>query len=183
MKHRFFKVSCVCLVLLYLFTSVRAKDDDFGSVVKLIERYYKVKHQSIPLLAKAGIKTATTIARIKGGTAKRIAEAGSIKIAIFEDQSFASKNEFTEFRTSLNAQLAQSWTPFIQTLSPGQKEQTYIFLRENGSKFNVLLVTIDSVDAVVVQVTVSPANLALLLKDPEGTTKAITEEATIDDPE
>jgi hypothetical protein len=170
-------------MLFCLFPSVQAKGDDFGSVVKLIERYYKVKHQSIPFLAKAGIKTATTIARLKGGTAKRIAEAGSIKLAVFEGESFAAAGEFTQFRNSLNAQLAESWSPFIQTLAPADKEQTYIFLRENGSKFNVLLVTIDSQDAVVIQVTVSPANLALLLKDPEGTSKAITEEATISDPE
>jgi hypothetical protein len=35
----------------------------------------------------------------------------------------------------------------------------------------------------VVQVTVSGKNLALLLKDPEGTGKSITEEATINDQE
>jgi hypothetical protein len=73
--------------------------------------------------------------------------------------------------------------PFVQTLSPPEKEQVYIFLREDGSKFNVLIVTIDSQDAAVIQLTVSPANLALLLKDPEGTSKAITEEATLADPE
>ena len=183
MKERFLKVTSVSLLLLCAIVSAQAKVDDFGSVVKLIERYYKVKHQSIPFLARAGMKTATTVARLKGGTAKRIAEAGSIKLAIFEDESFATAGEFTAFRNSLNAQLAESWTPFVQTLSAPDKEQVYIFLRENGSKFNVLLVTIDSSDAVVIQLTVSPANLALLLKDPEGTSKAITEEATIDDPE
>ena len=183
MKERLLKATTICLLLLCIFACVQGKGDDFGSVVKLIERHYKVKHQSIPFLAKAGIKATTTVARIKGGTARRIAEAGSIKLAVFEGQSFTSTGEFTEFRNSLNSQLAESWTPFIQTLSPPEQEQTYVFLREDGSKFNVLLVTIDSEDAVVMQLTVSPANLALLLKDPEGTSKAITEEATIDDPE
>ncbi len=50
------------------FASVaQAKGDDFGAVVKLIEQFYHVKHQGIPFLARAGIKTATTIARISGG--------------------------------------------------------------------------------------------------------------------
>ena len=47
----------------------------------------------------------------------------------------------------------------------------------------MLVITIDERDATVVQVTVSPKNLALLLKDPEGTGKAITEEATLIDQE
>jgi hypothetical protein len=183
MKEQLLKAISVSLLLLCAITATQAKGDDFGSVVKLIERYYKVKHQSIPLLARAGMKTATTVARLKGGTAKRIAEAGSIKVAIFEDESFATAGEFTQFRNSLNAQLAETWMPFVQTLSPPEKEQVYIFLREDGSKFNVLIVTIDSQDAAVIQLTVSPANLALLLKDPEGTSKAITEEATLADPE
>ena len=183
MNDRFLKAISVSVLLLSIVASTAAKGDDFASVVKLIERYYNVKHQSIPFLAKAGIKTATTLARLKGGTAKRIAEAGSIKLAVFEGESFATTSEVTQFRNLLNAQLAETWTPFVQTLAPPEKEQTYIFLREAGTKFNVLLVTIDPQDAVVIQLTVSPENLALLLKDPEGTSKAIAEEATIDDPE
>lgn len=41
---------------------VWAKGDDFGSVVKMIEQFYHVKHQGIPFLAKAGMKAATTVA-------------------------------------------------------------------------------------------------------------------------
>jgi hypothetical protein len=41
-----------------------AKGDDFGDVVKAIERFYHVKHKGLPFLAKAGIKTATVAARI-----------------------------------------------------------------------------------------------------------------------
>jgi hypothetical protein len=47
----------------------------------------------------------------------------------------------------------------------------------------VLVITIAQRDATVVQVTVSEKNLALLMKDPEGTGKTITEEATIIDQE
>lgn len=169
------------LALLLPYAVVQAKGDDFNSVVKLIEQFYGVKHQGIPFLAKAGMKVATTAAKIKGGTAKRIAEAGSIKLAVFEDQSF--DKEFTHFRTSLNAAMTATWTPLIQTLSSGGEDQTYIFLREAGDKFHVLVITITRRDATVVQATLSPKNLALLMKDPEGTGKSITEEATIIDQE
>jgi len=158
-----------------------AKGDDFNSVVKMIEDFYRVKHVGIPFLAKAGMKMATTAARIKGGTARRLAEAGSIKLAVFENQEF--NGDFTKFRSSLNQALNVTWMPLIQTVSAAGEEQTYIFLRDAGDKTHVLVVTIDQRDATVVQVTLSQKNLALLLKDPEGTGKAITEEATLIDQE
>jgi hypothetical protein len=171
----------IAVALVVFSTPVQAEGDDFKSVVKMIEQFYRVKHQGIPFLARAGMKVATTAARIKGGQAKRIAEAGSIKLAVFENQDF--DGDFVKFRASLNGALNLTWIPVIQTLSATTQEQTYIFLRSAGEKFNVLVITIEQRDATVVQVTLSPKNLALLMKDPEGTGKAITEEATIVDQE
>lgn len=175
-----FKIFIAIILLTFASTAVHAKGDDFNSVVKMIEQFYGVKHQGIPFLAKAGMKVATTAARIKGGQAKRIAEAGSIKLAVFENQDF--DGDFMKFRSSLNGALSATWIPLIQTLS-STTEQNYIFLREDGDKFNVLVITIAERDATVVQVTLSRKNLALLLKDPEGTGKSITQEATIIDQE
>jgi len=127
------------------------------------------------------MKVATTAARIKGGEARRLAEAGSIKLAVFEDQSF--DEDVIKFRSSLNEALNVTWIPLVQTISATDNEQVYVYLKEAGDKFNVLVITIDQRDATVVQVTLSPRNLALLLKDPEGTGKAITQEATINDQE
>ena len=171
----------IALLLFAAVPFVQAKGDDFNSVVKMIEDFYRVKHIGIPFLAKAGMKVATTAARIKGGTARRLAEAGSIKLAVFENQEF--NGDFSRFRGSLNQALNVSWMPLIQTLSAASKEQTYIFLRNAGDKTDVLVITIDERDATVVQVTLSAKNLALLLKDPEGTGKAITDEATLIDQE
>jgi hypothetical protein len=79
--------------------------------------------------------------------------------------------------------MTNTWTPLIQTLSATDAEQTYVFLREKGDKFSVLVVTIEPRDATVVQATVNAKNVALLLKDPEAGAKAIQREATIDDQE
>ena len=106
------------LVVAMIFTTANAapaKGDDFNSVVKMIEQFYRVKHVGIPFLAKAGMKVGTTAARIKGGQARRIAEAGSIKLAVFEDQDF--NGDFAKFRYSLNEALNATWMPLIQTLS------------------------------------------------------------------
>ena len=42
-----------------------ARGDDFNAVVKIIEQFYHVKHQSIPLIARAAMKTTRTVARIE----------------------------------------------------------------------------------------------------------------------
>ena len=169
------------ILLIFATTTAHAKEDDFKSVVKMIEQFYGVKHVGIPFLAKTGMKVATTAARIRGGQAKRIAEAGSIKLAVFENQEF--NGDFTKFRSSLNGALNETWMPLLQTLSATSEEQNYIYLRDAGQKFHVLVITIAQRDATVVQVTLSPENLAKLMRDPEGTGKSITEEATIIDQE
>jgi hypothetical protein len=156
-------------------TTAFAKGDDFNSVVKMIEDFYKVKHEGIPFLAKAAMKTVGVGAKIKGGDARRFAEAGSIKFATFEDQQF--KGDQMKFRQLLNDSLNETWMPLVQTLAVPDQEQSYIFVRENGDKFRVLIVVIEASDATVVQATVSPKNLALLMKDPEAGAKAITQEA------
>jgi hypothetical protein len=125
----------VCLALISPdSTSAGAKGDEFGAVVQAIERYYHVKHQSIPFLARAGMKTATTAMRIRGGQYKRLAEAGSIRIAFFEDQDFDSRGGLITFKTSLVSAVGETWSPLIQTLSPKDESQTYIFIRNSGEK-------------------------------------------------
>jgi hypothetical protein len=158
-----------------------ARGDGFNDAVKTIEQFYHVKHQSIPLLARAGIKAVRTAAKIKGGDYKRLAEAGSVRVAFFEDQNFDSRGQIVAFKQSMQATLAGTWSPLVQTLAPKNEEQTYIFISDAADKFHVLIVTIERHDATVVQATVAPDILAQLMKDPEGMGKALTEDATIND--
>jgi hypothetical protein len=158
--------------------SVDAKGDDFGAVVKVVEEFYGVKHKGIPFLAKAGIKTATAVARLSGGNRKRLAEAGSVKVAFFEGQELKSKSGIADFRASLKATLVGRWLPFVQVLSLNDGAQTYVFLRDAGPKYKVLVVTIEQHDAAVVQVDLAPQTLAMLMQDPNEMGKAITDDAT-----
>ena len=83
----------------------------------------------------------------------------------------------------MNNALSQNWTLLVQTLTPKEEEQTYIYVRDAGDKFNVLVVTIERREATVVQVNLSPKTLARLMQDPNGMGKAITADATKDDQE
>ena len=158
-----------------------AKGDDFNAAVRIIEQFYNVRHKSLPFLARAGMKAATTAARISGGQRKRIAEAGSVKIAFFEDQDFSSRGRIGAFKSSMNGALMTSWSPLVQTLSPKDEEQTYIYLREENDKFQVLVVTIERREAVVVQATVNPRTLALLMQNPAEMGREITNDANTND--
>ena len=169
--------------LLATVPQAHAKGDGFGDVVKLIERFYQVKHQSIPFLARAGIKTATTVARLSGGPRKQLAEAGSVKVAYFEEQDFKTNANYLAFKSSLNAMLAETWSPLVQVASRGNEGQTYIYIREDGKKFNVLVVTLEQREGCVVQVTLSPETLAKLLRNPDEMGEAITVDATTNDQE
>ena len=160
--------------------STEAKGDDFGAAVKIIEQFYNVKHKSLPFLARAGMKVATTAARISGGDRKRIAELGSVKVAFFEDQDFSSDGRAGAFKSTINSALTGSWSPLVQTVTKDD-EQNYIYLREAKEKFHVLVVTIDRRDAVVVQATINPESLARLMQNPDEMGRAITNEATTND--
>ena len=168
------------LALLAFVPLTHAKGDGFGDVVKLIERLYHVKHQGIPFLARAGMKTATTVARISGGPRRQLAEAGSVKVAYFEDQDFQSSSSYAGFKSSMNATLTD-WSPLIQVASSKDEAQTYIYLRDAGEKFNVIVVTIERREACVVQVNLSPENLAKLMRNPDEMGNTITAEATTND--
>lgn len=160
-----------------------AKGDSFGEAVKLIERFYQVKHQSIPFLARTGIKTATTVARLSGGPRRQLAEAGSVKVVYFEDQDFKPTAGYSSFKAAMNAALADSWSPLIQVASQGTEGQTYIYLRAAGEKFNVLVITMEAREGCVVQVTLSPQSLAKLMKNPDEMGETITVDATTHDQE
>ena len=161
--------------------SVRARSDGFNDAGKTIERFYHVKHQSIPLLARAGMKAVRLGAKIRGGEYKRLAEAGSVRVAFFEDQNFDSRGQIATFKASMQAVLTGDWSPLVQTLAPKDEEQTYIYIRDAGEKFHVLVVTIERHEATVIQATIAPDVLAQLMNDPAGMGKALTADATIND--
>lgn len=162
--------------------SVRADRDGFNDAVRVIEQFYHVKHQNIPLLARAGMKAVKTAAKIRGGEYKKLAEAGSVRVAFFEDQKFDSHGQIASFKSAMQTTLATDWSALVQTLSAKDEEQTYVYLRDAGKNFHVLVITIEKHDGTVVEATVAAQVLADLLKNPDEMGRALTDEATTSDP-
>ena len=156
--------------------------DGFDEAVKTIEQFYHVKHQNIPLLARAGMKAVKTAAKIRGGEYRKLAEAGSVRVAFFEDQNFDSHGQIASFKSAMQTTLATDWSALVQTLSAKSEEQTYVYIRDAGKNFHVLIITIEKTEGTVVEATVAPQVLAELLKSPDEMGKALTDEATTSDP-
>ena len=181
MKPKLVIIPIACVLLFGSSVSIgSARGDDFNAVVSAIEQFYHVKHQNIPLLARAGMKAAKTAARIRGGEYKRLAEAGSARVAFFEEQNFDSHGQIASFKASVKSALSETWSPLVQTLAPKNEEQNYIYVRELDKNFSVLVITIVRHEATVVEATVAPQILAQLMKDPNEMGKALTDDATID---
>jgi len=182
MKIKVTTVGLVLALALVIPLTAYANRDGFDNVVKAIEHFYHVKHQTLPLLARAGIKAVRTGAKIRGGEYKQIAEAGSVRVAFFEEQRFDSRGNIAAFKALVQSTLAENWAPLVQTLAPKDEEQTYIYVRDAGQKFHVLVITIEKKEATVVQATISPQTLADLTKNPNEMGKKLTDEVTISDP-
>lgn len=182
MKTRHILIGLTLVAACNLPLRVSANRDGFNEVVKAIEQFYHVKHQSLPLMARAGVKAMRTAARIKGGEWKSIAEAGSVRVAFFEDQTFDSRGQIASFKASVQSVLGGDWSALVQTMAPRTEQQTHVFFRDSADKIQVLVIDIERNDATVVQATVKPAVFAQLLKDPNEMGRAITDEATLGDP-
>jgi len=156
--------------------------DGFSDAVKLVEQFYHVKHQNIPLLARAGMKAVRTAAQVRGGEYQKLSEAGSVRVAFFEEQTFDSHGKIASFKSAMQNALTDQWSALVQTLAPKTEEQTYVYVRDAGKNFHVLVITIERREATVIQASVAPQILAALLKNPDEMGKALTDEATISDP-
>ena len=153
-----------------------AKGAGFNEAVKLIESHYGVKHKSLPLLARAGIKATGVVAR----RLTRYAEYGSVKLATFEDQDFSAPRGRTDFATSMRNTLQPDWMPLVQVRAQQDAEQTYIYTKEAGKFFKVLVINIGQRDATAVEMSVDARNLLLLMRDPDSMGQTLTDEAASD---
>ena len=63
MRSKLSLICCTIALACCLPCAVRAHPDGFNEVVKTIESFYHVKHQSLPFLARAGMKAMRTAAK------------------------------------------------------------------------------------------------------------------------
>ena len=133
-----------CLMLLGLFTTAQNAfaRDDFGKIVHHIEVNYHVHRQHRWVMGLAGF------------TVKfwHIGGVKSLKGAIFENQPFVNAASDTRFDEVVRAAMDSGWQPLVQSWDRHTGERTYIYAQDLGKNMKVLLVNLQSNEAVVLQV-------------------------------
>jgi hypothetical protein len=140
-----------CLMLLGLFTTAQNAfaRDDFGKIVHHIEVNYHVHRQHRWVMGLAGF------------TVKfwHIGGVKSLKGAIFENQPFVNAASDTRFDEVVRAAMDSGWQPLVQSWDRHTGERTYIYAQDLGKDVKVLMVNLQSNEAVVLQVKVDPKKL------------------------
>jgi hypothetical protein len=123
--------------------------DDFGKIVHHIEANYHVHRQHRWVMGLAGF------------TVKfwHIAGVKSLKGAIFENQPFVNAASDTRFDEVVRAAMDSGWQPLVQSWDRHSGERTYIYAQDLGKDLKVLVVNLESNEAVVLQVKVDPKKL------------------------
>ena len=156
---------------------VVAKPPEFNDIVKLVERHFGVKHRGFSFAERAAIKVGRKVAGFAVSDARRYLELGSIKFVIFEGQDFSRPATNSSFSAMMNAALAPDWHPLVEMRSDRDADQTYVFLRDEGKRFKILVVNFSGSDGVVVQANLRMDKLSELLRQPEEAVRSISDEA------
>src|SRR5579859_7828082 len=123
--------------------------DDFGRIVHHIEANYHVHRQHRWVMGLAGF------------TVKfwHIAGVKSFKGAIFENQPFVNAASDTRLDELVRAAMDSGWQPLVQSWDRHTGERTYVYAQDLGRDMKLLVVNLESNEAVVVQVKVDPQKL------------------------
>ncbi|MGZ4828788.1 MAG: hypothetical protein ACXV5J_07260 [Candidatus Angelobacter sp.] len=123
--------------------------DDFGKIVHHIETNYHVHRQHRWVMGLAGF------------TVKfwHFAGVKSLKGAIFENQRFTNAASDTRFDEIVRAAMDSGWQPLVQSWDRHTGERTYIYAQDLGKDMKLLVVNLESNEAVVLQVRVDPQKL------------------------
>jgi len=135
-----------------------AASDDFGRIVHHIEANYHVHRQHRWVMGLAGF------------TVKfwHIAGVKSFKGAIFENQPFVNAASDTRFDEVVRAAMDSGWQPLVQSWDRRTGERTYIYAQDLGKDMKVLVVSLESNEAVVLQVKVNPEKLNEFVREAGG---------------
>jgi hypothetical protein len=144
-----FTFACLVVAAFLMRSQSAFARDDFGKIVHHIEANYHVHRQHRWAMGLAGF------------TVKfwHIAGVKSLKGAIFENQPFVNAASDTRFDEVVRAAMDSGWQPLVQSWDRHSGERTYIYAQDLGKDMKLLVVSLESNEAVVLQVKVDPKKL------------------------
>lgn len=134
------------------------KGKGFGDVVKHIEKNYGAKKTKIPMLGLA--KFAVWMIRPAG--------VKSFKVAVFEDQDFASRPEAVSFDQVMRRSYNKDWSPLVQINSRREgNSRTFIYVKKTKKDVEFAVAMLEEREAFLVQVKFNPDATARFLENPK----------------
>ena len=138
--------------------SAQAADREFTDVVRVISDEFHTRPMSIPMFGLVNIVTAV------------VHPAGTrhIDLAVFEHLNSHDREGRNLSESILNA-VGRSWKPFVQVHSRrnGHQETVFVYMRQQGNEWKLLVTAIERDEATVVQLLLNPDALARWMASPE----------------
>lgn len=144
----------ILLISAFLFIPVAAKPDPYKQMINHLKKRYNAKQMRLPFvigLASFGARLYTKGA-VKG-----------LKVAIFKEQNFTETIKDPGFESVLRG-FDASWTPMIRFYSRKQLQRTYLYAKEVGKDFQVMITALQPDNAVVLTVKLNPSALARFIE-------------------
>jgi hypothetical protein len=140
------------LALVLCASNLFAADRGFNEVVTAIETTYGVRHMHIPLLG-----VALFFVRPEGVRCH--------KLAVFEN--FQAPLDPAETSRVVEGSLGPDWHPFVRVHSKGGSgETTLIYANPSGHKMRMMVVSLGSSEATVVEVNIPDQSITKWLREP-----------------
>lgn len=131
--------------------------DDFGSIVHHIEAEYHVHRNYRFLMSFAGVVVKCT----------HVGGVKVFKMAIFEDQHLPGTELDDRLDELVQRAGSSGWQPMVKSFSRRSGERTYIYAKAEGNDMKLLLVSVESNEAVVLQVKINPDKLSHFINEHE----------------
>jgi hypothetical protein len=157
-------VASAALFMLGVFpTRLPARDRGFDAVVQAVADTYHA-HQNLRFVTWfAGI--ATKVARPEG--------VKNLRMAIFEDQDFTPRDGEAQFERAVTSALQKDWQPLVRVRSNRDGERTYIYAREQGKDVRMFIVTLESSEAVVIELKMNAEKFSRMVDEPKHMNAAL----------
>lgn len=151
--------------LLALPAVASGKDRAFDEIVRRIGSYYHKR--PLPLMGLASF--AANRARPEG--------VRNMKLAIFEDLDTSQNPPDSNFDSFLQDAAGAEFQPFVRVLSNRDHERTYVYAKEAGDSWELLVVDIEQDEACVIQMQLKPEAMAEWLDEPARQARSSAHEA------
>jgi hypothetical protein len=138
--------------------ALRAADREFTDVVRVISDEFHTRPTSIPMFGLVNLVTA----------AVHPAGTRHVDLAMFEHLGSHDREGRNLPESIMNA-VGRSWTPFVEVRSrkDSHEELVFVYLRQNGKDWKLLITSVERDEATVVQLLLNPDALARWMSNPE----------------